>query len=263
MFKAVFLFSCVFLTACSSEQKKKEKLKSRCRTERILISKLDEKESETDRCTIDVNLEYCYPGESNYSATVNDLIRKELVRAGKLFTENIHTPNELNSKEVNHWMQALDVEKAKQQTTGATDTWWLVLKSKVDCRESAFIQLVIEKEYKKESQYINKEKYCFVVDRTTGKQLKPADIFVDIQQLNNTGESFFRIQQGIPKKENLADKYWFEKGVFYCPDNFFYDKDGISFIYQPYEIAPLSSGIIQFTIPYKVLRDNLLIQKEH
>ena len=47
------------------------------------------------------------------------------------------------------------------------------------------------------------------------------------------------------------DENWIET-IFNLGENFYIDKKGIHFIYDPYEIACYASGTIDIIVPYKV-----------
>lgn len=46
-----------------------------------------------------------------------------------------------------------------------------------------------------------------------------------------------------------------EKNQFYIPPNFLFDMDGMTFIYQPYEIGPYSMGNIELKLSWHQLKD--------
>lgn len=50
------------------------------------------------------------------------------------------------------------------------------------------------------------------------------------------------------------------EGDLYVPDNFRLGQEGITFLYNPYDIAPYSMGAFELTVPYTELK-NYLVQK--
>jgi len=59
--------------------------------------------------------------------------------------------------------------------------------------------------------------------------------------------------------ENIEDKnLLFKPENFVLPVNFSYSLDGLLLLYNVYEIAPYSSGVIDFTIPFDELTDVLV-----
>jgi hypothetical protein len=83
--------------------------------------------------------------------------------------------------------------------------------------------------------------------------LKLADLFVANYQ--NTLKSLI-IQQLIKDKEVNSEKELNEKGygttgAITPTENFFLDDDGITFVYNIYEIAPFSMGMVKVHLDYK------------
>jgi hypothetical protein len=100
----------------------------------------------------------------------------------------------------------------------------------------------------------------FVFDSRTGSQLKPADIFVPKfdSRLNHLIDRAFRKQHGLSANDPL-DK---QKGAFSglsekkltYPYNFAVGVDGITFVYNEYEIAAYACGPTEILIPWAELR---------
>ena len=60
---------------------------------------------------------------------------------------------------------------------------------------------------------------------------------------------------------NLEDEdVSLDEGTFQLPKNIGYSEDGIILLYNTYEIAPYSTGIIEFVIPFEEV-NSLLIFK--
>lgn len=94
-------------------------------------------------------------------------------------------------------------------------------------------------------------------DRNTGELIQLTDLFVPNfeKQLITMGEKYFRESMAISATESF-DKtdYTFPNDQFYLPQNFGLTKEGITFLYSIYEIAPYAKGEQEFTIPYSELK---------
>ncbi len=81
-------------------------------------------------------------------------------------------------------------------------------------------------------------------DNSNGQRIINKDLFKDI-------DGFKKIAQ-IHFKETIKEKdVIFENNEFELPTNIAYTEDGIVLLYNTYEIAPYSTGIIEFAIPFK------------
>lgn len=96
-------------------------------------------------------------------------------------------------------------------------------------------------------------------DKQTGKQLMLADVFVPgyAQQLNERLIDALLKKVGAKTVNELHDKDYLYSTDMFPSENFILGEDGITFIYNPYEIAPYSKGKIELTIDYDDLEDIL------
>ncbi len=104
--------------------------------------------------------------------------------------------------------------------------------------------------------------FCLVVDVEKGKVVRLTDLFKPgyEKQLRQELEKEFRRQYDIPQGAPLNG----EKGLLFdahlpITPNFYLTKDGIGFIYNPYEVAPYVVGEINLFLPFHSL--NGLLQK--
>lgn len=89
-------------------------------------------------------------------------------------------------------------------------------------------------------------------DLDAGKLLSLGDVFAEGSDSVIGGEivkSFLR-QYGAKDLEALRDTGVFMLGDVHVPDNFILGRDSVTFIYQPYEIAPYCMGFPRATVAY-------------
>ncbi len=92
-----------------------------------------------------------------------------------------------------------------------------------------------------------------VFDLKTMQQLSIANVFNDavLPELHAMLQNKLMLQNDCNSIDELA-----EKGQFTAPneivatDNFYVNEDGITWTYDPYEIAPFSVGIVQITLSW-------------
>lgn len=95
------------------------------------------------------------------------------------------------------------------------------------------------------------------IDTRTGKRIALQDIFKAhfAEKLRPIAERFFRKQCKIPEGKRWSDLgFFFEHDRFELNDNFILGKSGITFYFNPYEIAPYAYGAMKCTIPFKDIR---------
>lgn len=94
-------------------------------------------------------------------------------------------------------------------------------------------------------------------DKYTGKELHLHDFFKQEKGLLSLAEAAFRKAVGISRNAALNETdFWFENG-FFCPDNFQFTKDRVTFYFNQYEVAPYSFGTITFSMPLRQVKPYL------
>jgi len=103
--------------------------------------------------------------------------------------------------------------------------------------------------------------FCLNLDEKTGRRLTKSDIFwpeTEPQLLEAILQKLVE-DNGCLTSEELMEKTGITMlGEVYLGENFLLEKDGITFVYNTYEIAPYAAGTIFVFLPYDQL-DNYLI----
>lgn len=95
-------------------------------------------------------------------------------------------------------------------------------------------------------------------DLKTGKEIILKDLFKGnyLQRLNNIAEMKFRKFFKVPAGENLKKAgFFFPGGVFNLNNNFAINGFGITFQFNPYEVAAYAFGAPEISIPYSEIKD--------
>jgi len=74
-------------------------------------------------------------------------------------------------------------------------------------------------------------------------------------KLQNIAEQIFRKNEGLTADQSLADTYFFENDKFHLNTNFKITKEGLEFLYNPYEIKPYVAGTTKLVVPYTAIKD--------
>ncbi|PKQ45876.1 DUF3298 and DUF4163 domain-containing protein [Confluentibacter flavum] len=87
-------------------------------------------------------------------------------------------------------------------------------------------------------------------DAKTGMPIKSSDLFKNMEDFNALANRYF--ENTIEDKDILFDPQSFK-----LPDNIGLNDEGAVLLYNSYEIAPYSEGIIEFTIPFEKINSLL------
>lgn len=100
-------------------------------------------------------------------------------------------------------------------------------------------------------------------DMQTGDRLRLSDFLVEDYQkdLLPIAENYFKEAVDLPSSVDLgATDFEFEGGQFELPRNFAITKEGILFLYNPYEVGAFAMGTFEFLVPYQKIYH--LVNKE-
>ena len=95
-------------------------------------------------------------------------------------------------------------------------------------------------------------------DATTGQIISLEDILEDgfKASLTTIAEPIFKksyLESGMTNYSEAG--FYFENDVFKLTDNFAITKEGLKFLYNPYEVAPYALGQQEIIIPYAALKN--------
>lgn len=93
-------------------------------------------------------------------------------------------------------------------------------------------------------------------DATTGKRITNSDLIKNKDAFETVVKSHFK--DAITEEDIL-----FEPNKFQMPANIGFNDEGVILLYNTYEIAPYSTGIIDFTIPIEKVRSFLVLNSSY
>lgn len=85
----------------------------------------------------------------------------------------------------------------------------------------------------------------------TGEEIENNKLFEDAEGFKNIAKTYF-------EKETVNKDLLDSPEGFKLPENIGYNNEGVILIYNTYEVAPYSTGIIEFIIPFEKVKYNLV-----
>jgi hypothetical protein len=139
----------------------------------------------------------------------------------------------------------------------ATDTWFTKMDLGVKANYANYISvLFIYQDYKGGAHpnylftYFNYNPKTF--QTITLDSLITAD---GMPKLRSVAENIFRKNEQLAPNASLSERYFFTDGVFSLPETFTLTKDGIKFLYNPYEIKAYAEGTTELVVPFSKIND--------
>lgn len=117
---------------------------------------------------------------------------------------------------------------------------------------------VLEDSYAGGAHGISEENY-YLFNLEAQEEVKLSQLFSQTEQVfelvKKQFDSYLIKEQ---KLENPQERQEYEENwPFFVTENVYFDKKGLVFVYQPYELGSYAQGTIRLTVPYKQLKENL------
>lgn len=136
-------------------------------------------------------------------------------------------------------------------------TWFMEGKIEVVAQQPQYLSALIT--------YVNYEGGAHPNSNFTYLNYNPSDhkeIVLDnlikpntMPKLTAIAEKIFRKNEQLSPTQSLKDSYFFENDKFSLNQNFTITKEGLKFLYNPYEIKAYAFGITELLIPFAELKD--------
>ncbi len=98
-------------------------------------------------------------------------------------------------------------------------------------------------------------------DKKKGVELENWELFKDNGNFKKFAEAKFRIQEHIPQNKPInSTGFMFENEAFYLPKNIGFTQDGLSLLYNQYEVASYADGPVVLTLPYNEIKNYLSVK---
>lgn len=189
-------------------------------------------------------------GNTNASSLINETLENTIVSAlqigntegpsPKSIEESITTFNE----EYNHFIT--DFPDSSQH-------WEAQIDGEVIYQSTEIISMALTSYINTGGAHGNLSISVKNFDALTGNLISNKNLFKDLNGFKKVALPYFK---EIAKEKEIG----LEADSFKLPQNIGYTDEGIILLYNAYEIAPFSTGIIEFTIPYSKANSVLIFE---
>lgn len=140
--------------------------------------------------------------------------------------------------------------------------FFYILKSEVKTGKNGIVNYLLNENFYEGGAHNIKQTIVMNFDNTTGQLITIKDVFVPgyESKLNDILLNALLKKTETKDIDALKAKGFFVSSDIFAPENFILGEDGITFIYNDYEIAPYNIGKTEITIKYNKL-DNILNKK--
>lgn len=184
-------------------------------------------------------------------AKINEAIRHNILASA---TDPDHKPASLKEM-VKEFVDSYDSFRAEEKDY--KQTWFMDSKTEVVAQQKDYLSTLHTYVSYEGGAHPNSYSGYWNYNPQTHQEIKLADLIKPNtrKQLVAIAEKIFRKNEKLTPTASLKDNYFFENGKFDLNDNFTITKEGLKFLYNPYEIKAYAYGITVLIIPFSDLKD--------
>jgi len=212
--------------------------------------------------TCSVHLELSYASESNghKAEIINNIIEKRLLNLQDMSMQQaadsfatVYTSNYQNNL-----LPLYNQDLANENKKAWYNYHYIIKTSTEQGYKNAIVYHIYLDYYEGGAHGINQH-LTMNFEQSTGRQLMLADIFVPgyERQLSSILQKALCEYVGVDNVKELKNQGYLYSMDMFPSENFILGEETITFIYNPYEIAPYEKGSIELTVAYRELDDIL------
>lgn len=202
--------------------------------------------------------------EANNLKKVSDSINLHLFRLIKdmmTFSEDAIDTSTVYKTLISNYQKAFYFTKS-ELNNDKMKSWEFTCTASVQNDDQFFVNLKVDHYQFTGGAHGYNASQSILIDKVNGKKLSVDKMFTNHDIVKRKIEMIFREQFDIPFGKSLNEfGFFFENDQFKLPENIFFGDDLILFVYNPYEIAPYSSGIITLEVKRQTLDKYLQINQ--
>tara|TARA_R110002012_G_scaffold312248_1_gene522474 strand:- start:6365 stop:7075 length:711 start_codon:yes stop_codon:yes gene_type:complete len=168
-----------------------------------------------------------------------------LISASLSIEQEMETKNRTISESINKFNS--EYENFKSEFPESPVVWDAQIDGEIMYQTDAIISIAITSYLNTGGAHGNLVISFLNFDALTGQSLKNEQLFNNFSAFKTLANDYFN--------DHIADKkeLYFEPDTFILPENIGYNDSGIILLYNSYEVAPYSTGLTEFTIPFNAV----------
>lgn len=209
-------------------------------------------DSDSPTCNVSMSVKYA-DGADSVAANMNAAIEKLLFDTQGLGLEQ--AADSFANKYIGDYVDYLTQFYAADRNDTARRGWYeyrYEIDTEVDFDDWGHASYIAEKEYFEGGAHGIKQTVAVNIDMATGRGMTLGDIFVpgSDKRLSVLLLEKLKAKTGLTDIGSLRSEGYLYSMEMFASSNFTLGKDGITFIYNPYEIAPYEKGTTELYVTY-------------
>ncbi len=145
--------------------------------------------------------------------------------------------------------------------TDETADWEADIKGVISFEDEQYITIVINSHLFTGGAHGYTSTRFLNFDKLGGTEMDNNELFESPSAFSKYAENLFRKAEKIPEDKPINHTgFMFERDSFHLPENIGFTEKGLKLLYNPYEVASFSDGIIEIDIPHSEIK-KYLVQK--
>lgn len=217
------------------------------------------KDAGSPACNININVAYA-EGTDSVAVKINNTIENMLFDMQGIGLKQ--AADSFASSYTRNYVSYLTPFYREDRNDPSKRSWyeyWYKIDTEASHEKPGLIAYMVTKEYYEGGSHSIKIQTATNFDCSTGDAVKLSDVFVPgyEQHLTDVLLRLLKEKTGATDINSLRDKGYLYSSDMFVSANFILGQDAITFIYNPYEIAPYELGATELTVDYDDI-DNLL-----
>lgn len=245
----------VMLASCTTDEGGQLAFETLSTSREVALEKTDG----SPKCKVNISLHYMN-GKDKKAETINDAITDRLFDMRGISVKQ--ATDSFANEYIREYLKAMWPLYKEDRNDQAKRSWYEYhydISTEVKEGRSGITVYIISSEYYEGGEHGIEQQFVMNFDNKTGQPMGLGDIFVPGYE-NSLNDILLK---ALEKKTDTGNVTELQELGYLCsteifaPDNFIVGKDGITFIYNVYEIAPYAKGRTELVIPYSDI-DKLL-----
>lgn len=218
------------------------------------------KDADSPQCSVKMSIAYAKDSNGKVAKTINNAIQQKLFYAQGMTVKQ--AAEMFADKYTAEYVKSLAPLYREDRADTAKHAWYrYTYNVNTETRQGrdGVTLYIINLDYYEGGAHGVSQQTTINFDTKTGKAMTLADVFVPgyKARLNEALLKALEDKVGAKDVKELHDNDYLYSMDMFAPENFLLGDDGITFIYNIYEIAPYSKGKTELTLDYSDINDLL------
>lgn len=191
---------------------------------------------------------------SKTAQSINNILTEEII-------EILNFDDEMEATSIKEAVQSFSngYWELKKLYPDETIGWEAKIKGTVTYEDALLLTIEIDSYLFTGGAHGYSSKHYLNFDKRKAKELENWQLFKNREDFQKFAEVKFRSQEQIPMGKPInSTGLMFERDSFYLPENIGFTKEGITLLYNPYEVASYADGPIILTLRFEEVQPYLV-----